>query len=84
MRYYKIVDNNHILAIGTGNGGEEITETQYNEILSVLRNRPTAPDGYGYRLTAELEWELYELPIAEETDEISEAEALEILLGGAI
>ena len=43
--------------------GKEITETKYDEILTILRNRPTAPDGYAYRLTEGLEWELYELPI---------------------
>lgn len=52
--------------------GEEITESKYNEILSMLRNRPTAPDGYGYLLTAELEWELYELPAAEDIEEDAE------------
>lgn len=63
--------------------GEEITETQYNEIISMLRNRPTAPDGFAYRLTKELEWELYELP-AEDTDpELTDEEALGIILGGA-
>ena len=81
MRYYKIVDNNHILAIGTGNGGEGITETQYNEILFMLSNRPTAPDGFDYWLTKELEWELYELPPAEEP-ELTADEALDIILGG--
>lgn len=65
--------------------GEEITETEYNEILSILRNRPVAPEGYGYRLTESLEWELYELPVEEETDdEISAEEALEIITGGTV
>lgn len=63
--------------------GEEITETQYSEILSMLRNRPTAPDGFAYRLTAELEWELYELPPVEEP-ELSADEALDIILGGEV
>lgn len=62
--------------------GAEITEAEYNRILEIIRNRPTAPSGYGYRLTAELEWELYELPAAEEDPELSEAEALDIILGG--
>lgn len=61
--------------------GEEITETQYNEILSMLRNRPTAPDGFAYRLTKELEWELYEAPVEEEP-ELTADEALDIILGG--
>lgn len=43
--------------------GKEITEAKYDEILTILRNRPTAPDGYAHRLTESLEWELYKLPI---------------------
>jgi hypothetical protein len=63
--------------------GNEITYSKYVEILELLRNRPSAPDGFGYRLTESLEWELYELPIVEDED-ISEAEALDIILGGAV
>lgn len=64
--------------------GEEITETEYNEILHMLRSKPTAEKGFAYRLTADLEWELYEVPVEETEDEITEEEALEILLGGAV
>ena len=45
--------------------GKEITEAKYNEILSILHNRPAAPEGYAYKLTESLEWELYELPAIE-------------------
>ena len=64
--------------------GEEITETEYNEILSMLRSRPEAPESYAYRLTKDLVWEQYELPPEENDPELSEAEMLEILLGGAV
>lgn len=64
--------------------GEEITETQYEEILSMLRSRPEAPDGYAYRLTKDLVWEQYELPPEESDPELTEAEMLDILLGGAV
>lgn len=62
----------------------EITPEQYNEIMDMLRNRPTAPDGYGYRLTESLEWELYELPLVEveEDPELSDSEALDIIVNG--
>lgn len=61
----------------------EITAEQYNKILSMLRNRPTAPEGYGYRMTEDLQWELYELPHAEDTDEeLSDSEALDIIVNG--
>jgi hypothetical protein len=59
---------------------KEITADRYNEILTILRNRPAAPDGYGYKLTESLEWELYELPPEEEVEEdATEADYLEAL-----
>lgn len=85
MRYYKQFFDTYITAIGTGPGGTEITETEYNEILTIIRNRPRA-EGKGYRLKTDLTWEEYDLPPEPEPsdeDEISTEEALDILLGGA-
>ena len=85
MRYNKQTSNNYILAIGTGYGGTEITEAEYNEIMAIIQNCPTAV-GKGYRLKADLTWEEYDLPPEPEPsdeDEISTDEALNILLGGA-
>ena len=86
MRYFvQYGKKNHIIAIGTGYGGTEITETEYNEIMAIIQNHPTA-DGKGYRLKADLTWEEYDLPPElepSEEDEISAEEALDILLGGA-
>lgn len=85
MRYNKQTSNNYILAIGAGYGGTEITEAEYNEIMAIIQNRPTA-EGKGYRLKADLTWEEYDLPPVPEPsddDEISTDEALNILLGGA-
>ena len=62
MRYYKNIENRYLTAIGTGNGGNEITEEEYNSLLEHIRSCPEAPDGYGYRLKEDLTWELYELP----------------------
>lgn len=56
--------------------GKEITETEYNHILFIIRNKPTATEGHGYRLTEGLEWELYELPV-ETDEEVSGEEVLE-------
>lgn len=65
--------------------GKETSESEYNRIKSIIDNRPTAPDGYAYRLTEALEWELYVLPGVEDADpELTEAEALAIILGGAV
>ena len=60
--------------------GLEITAAEYDHIKSIIANRPTAPDGYGYRLTENLEWELYELPPEEVTDEEATAEDYEAAL----
>jgi hypothetical protein len=83
MRYYKILTDNRPSVIGIGDGGIEITEAEYNHIKSIIDSRPTAPEGFGYRLTPALEWELYALPPVEETEPTEEeyAEAGKILLG---
>ena len=79
--FYKQIDNGYIIGIGT-NGPDtvtEITEAEYNEILSIVHSAPVAPDGYTYCLTEELEWVLEELP--PEPDDIDSNEALDILFG---
>ena len=82
MRYYKILELGYVVAIGKGRkGGVEIDETEYSRILNILHDRPAAPDGYMYRLTDELEWELHEQPAEEE--ELTDGEALDIIIGGA-
>lgn len=63
--------------------GVRITEKEYEHIQEMIRSRPTAPEGYAYRLTADLEWEIYELPAEEEPD-LTADEALDIILGGAV
>ena len=71
MRYMRINELGFISGVGiASNVGEEITETEYNEILSMLRNIPTAEEGFVYRLTVDLQWELYEVPIIEEEIEV--------------
>lgn len=83
MRYYKKIEGDFLLAIGTGAGGVEITQEEYKHILSVIRNAPTAEIGYQYRLKADLTWELVEAPSVDADPDISDAEALAIILGGA-
>ena len=63
--------------------GEKISAEQYEKILAMLRSIPAAPEGFGYRLTPALAWELYALPPVEETEPTEEeyAEAGKILLG---
>ena len=68
MRYYKQTEEEFINSIGTGSGGEEITEKEYETILSVIHNRPVPDTGYDYRLKSDLTWELVELPPEQEHD----------------
>lgn len=82
MRYYKEIAGGYVSAVGVGLNDTEITEDEYNEILSIIHNKPTPPSGYDYMLRADtLEWELVELPPMPEP-ELTDEEALEILLGG--
>lgn len=83
VRYYKQTSDNYIIAIGTGAGGTEVTKVEYDEIMAIIQNRPSA-DGKGYRLKADLTWEAYDLPPEPEPsdeDELSDAEALNVILG---
>lgn len=43
------------------------TEAEYRAIKSMLEHAPDAPDGFYYRLTESLEWELCEMEAIEET-----------------
>lgn len=78
MRYYKIIENGYLVGIGTGAGGIEITEKEYNSILAHIQSCPIAEEGYGYRLKEDLTWELYELPIVPE-EEISSDELMTMI-----
>ena len=55
--HYKIIENNIITTIGTLSGVNdsviEITETEYNTLLSVMANKPVDTLEYIYRLSAE-------------------------------
>lgn len=73
MAFYKIVKDGYILGVAKSDGEGNVTETEYNTVSEIIRNQPQAPDGYQYRLTTGLEWEMYELPPVEE----SETEATE-------
>ena len=96
MRYYKLIENDTLIAIGTGAGGVEITEAEYNALLSEIRTKAALVDKlYSGEITIDAvpgEWQeeiqrrvderIAAEGIAEEQD-ISADEALEILLGGS-
>lgn len=71
--YKKYEKDGYILCLGIG---DEITEDEYNTILDKINNRPTAPEGFTYRLTTALQWELCELPPIVENNEEFEDEVI--------
>lgn len=81
MRYYKVIENGYITAIGTGGGGTEITEAEYNNILSVIQNKPPRTATTDYHLKEDLTWESYERIDPVEPEELDPEDALNILLG---
>lgn len=71
--YGKYINDSYIVGVGTGAGiGSKITEDEYNTILDKINNRPTAPEGFTYRLTTALEWELCKLPPIKNTEDNEE------------
>ena len=97
MRYYAQYNaNGNLIAIGTGPGGTEITEAEYNALLAEIREKADLVDKlYSGEITIddvptdwqeEIQRRVDERIAAEGTAEeqdISAEEALEILLGGA-
>lgn len=67
---YKVFTNNgYIVSIMHGAKEGNVSEAEYLKIMEAIRNKPAPPAGYDYRLTTGLEWELYELPAAQEWEE---------------
>ena len=83
MRYYKQISNGYIIAIGTGGGGEEITEQEYNEIMTVIQSKPVRTETTDFHLKTNLTWEEYERPADPESEpsDDDKAEAYDILMG---
>lgn len=82
MRFYKQTAGGYITSIGTGAGGTEITESEYNEIMTAIHSKTETTETLDYQLKDDLTWEPFEVePV--EVDDIDEAEALDIILGGA-
>ena len=98
MRYCaQYNESGKLLAIGTGNGGIEITEEEYNRLLTEIRTKAALVDSlYNGEITISdvpTEWQeeiqrrVDERIAAEgeaEEQDISAEEALGIILGGAV
>lgn len=100
MRYYaQYNDTGKLIAIGTGNGGTEITEAEYNTLLSEIRekavlvnqliNGEITIDAIPVAWQEEIQRRVDERRDAENADtgddpELTAEEALEIIMGGAL
>ena len=95
MRHYKQISDDCIAAIGTGPGGVEITESEYNALLSEIREKAALVDKlYSGEITIaevpadwqeEIQRRVDERIAAEgaaEEQDIAAEEALDIILGG--
>ena len=96
MKYYaQYNDFGKLIAIGTGNGGTEITEAEYNALLAEIREKAVLVDKlYSGEITIDavpVEWQeeiqrrVNERIAAEGTAEeqdLSAEEVLDIILGG--
>lgn len=96
MRYYaQYNDSGKLIAIGTGNGGVEITEAEYNALLAEIREKAALVEQlYNGEITIDdvpTEWQeeiqrrVNERIAAEgavEEQDLSAEEALNIILGG--
>ena len=97
MRFFAQYNNSgKLLAIGTGNGGEEITEAEYNALLAEIREKAAfvnklysgeitideVPADWQEEIQRRVDERIAAEGTAEEQD-IPAEEALDILLGGA-
>lgn len=98
MRYYKIIDSTgRLLAIGIGDDGEEITEAEYNALMAEIQAKwdyiSRLADGKITANDVPAEWRTEVQAEAEaiikareeaanQPEEITAEEALDILLGG--
>lgn len=96
MRYYaQYNDSGKLIAIGTGPGGTEITESEYNRLLSEIREKASivnqlyngditiaeVPEDWRAEIQRRVEERIAAEAAAEEQD-IPAEEALGIILGG--
>lgn len=98
MRYFKKYnDCGKIIFIGTGPGGTEITEAEYNALFAEIREKAAMVDKlYSGEITIEdvpTDWqgeiqsrvdERISAEGAAEEQEISAEEALDIIIGGGV
>ena len=89
MRYYaQYSEDNRLIAIGTGYGGEEITEAEYNALLAEIREKAALVDKlYSGEITIDavpVEWQEEIQRRVTERQEAEQAEPEETELEDAI
>ena len=96
MRHYaQYNDSGKLIAIGTGNGGTEITESEYNALLTEIREKAAlveqlyngeitiddVPEAWREEIQRRVNERIAAEGTAEEQD-LSAEEALNVILGG--
>lgn len=97
MRYYKQYENGKLITIGTGSGGVEITESEYNRLLTEIREKAALVNQlYNGEITIDAVPAEWQEEIQRRVDEriaaegeaaeqdIPAEEALAIILGGEV
>ena len=93
MRYYKILKNDILFSIGTGYGGTEITEAEYNALLPEIREKAAlvnrlcngeitiddVPTNWQEEMQRRVDERLTEI---DDDPDLTAEEALDIILGG--
>ena len=66
MEYKIVITDGYILGVGEVPNGGNISKAEFDRMTDIINQKPTAPEGYDYKLTEGLEWELFEVEINEE------------------
>lgn len=88
MIYNERDASGYVMCHGINIGGSEITKERFDALEEAHTRIPERQDGKGIRLRADtLEWEIYDLPPEPPIDddtEISDAQAIFVMNGGAL
>ena len=80
--FKKVIVNGYILGTGEVESNGNISIAEYNNLAEIIRHKPTAEQGYDYRLRADtLEWELCQLPPVDESEKEATIEDYEEAIG---
>ena len=89
MLFYKIANDGYITSAGTVDGpiptgiATQIDADEYSSIAAAFAIKPTDTEETWHRLREDLTWEDYPAPEIPASEDVDEAEAFDIIFGGA-